>query len=118
MVFEELFRFHRRHAARSGCRDGLTVASVNDITAGKDAGHTSQDVIGRFQIAVFVVIQLIAEDFGVRLMADPKKVSLAQLRVVLLVVDLRRLLLQAQLVDALAQRRERALEAQLLRGRA
>ena len=37
---------------------------------------------------------------------------LAQLRVVLVVVDLRRLLLQPQLVDALAQRRERALDLQ------
>ena len=78
MFFEVLFDFEGGHAAGAGGGDGLAIAAVLHIAAGKDAGNRhaaigGQDVVCGADVAVFVEIHLAGKHLGVGLVADAEE---------------------------------------------
>ncbi len=71
--FQILLHFQRGHAAGTGGGDGLAIAAVLHVSAGKDSGHFGKDVLVRDQVAVGVGVELAFEDLGVRDVADARE---------------------------------------------
>src|SRR5690348_4357279 len=70
---QEFFGIHGSHAAGPGGRDGLTVTMILDIAGGEDARNVGLAAVMGDEIAVGVHIELAAEDFRVRFVADADK---------------------------------------------
>ena len=75
MFFEVFLDFECGHAAGSGGGDGLAVAAVLHVAAGKDAGDAGEDVVVGADVAVFVEVELAGEHPGVGLVADAEEES-------------------------------------------
>jgi hypothetical protein len=78
VLFEVLLRLERRHAARSGRGNGLAVAAVLHVAAGKHAGNNAplcvvKHVAGGLDVAVLVQIHLPGKHLRIRLVADAEE---------------------------------------------
>src|SRR5437870_13566054 len=76
VLFEELFRVDRRHAARSGGRNRLPVAMVLHIPRDEHARNIREASMLRNQISVRVHVQFALEHSAVRVMPDGHKNSI------------------------------------------
>lgn len=78
MFFEVLFDLEGGHAAGAGGGDGLAIAAVLNVSAGKDAGEEfavegGEDVVAGEDVALRVEVYHAAEGFGVGDVADGEK---------------------------------------------
>src|SRR5215469_63293 len=73
-LFQVFFDFEGGHAAGSGGRDGLAVAAVGNVSGYKYAGHLGANAsIGGHDVALAVACKLVANEVGIRGMADTEE---------------------------------------------
>src|SRR5271163_4932557 len=73
VVFEKLLDLDGSHATGSGGGDGLAIAAILHVAAGKNALDTGQDVVVGLEIAVSVGFELAIKHLRVRLVPDAEK---------------------------------------------
>src|ERR1700733_3682914 len=73
VFFKVFFHFQGRHAARSGCGDGLAVPAVLHVAAGKNPGNAGEDLVCGANISVIIQIEQPMEHLGIGNMANPQE---------------------------------------------
>src|SRR2546423_2629360 len=73
LLFQKLLHFHRSHAARTSCRNSLSVSTILHITARIDSMHAREYVIVSLQVAVRVHVELSLKHLGIGLVTNTEE---------------------------------------------